>query len=265
MIGCDRTLVYIYIYIYILVVHSLFENNDTKSMMGEIQLQWFFDEIQSAAQSHDLVFWVSSVPYTAPETSGKDHWGGFTTERTRIANFIKNNDIDNLMIISGDAHSVAAGDGSDADYADGGGVPLAEILAAPLSNNSTSVKGGPWSQGTWRAPSGTNAYGFVTVEIGSSQVTVRYKGRSNDHTDRITLTKTFNTSSATPSRAVTPRCGTVTEKHQKATIYSLEGRYIGTVTVDSHLNPLESMPHITSRFVILKTTNGRTRKLDLSR
>jgi phosphodiesterase/alkaline phosphatase D-like protein len=167
-------------------------DNVGKSMMGQAQRQWFLDELLKASTSHDLVFWVSSVPYTAGARKGKDHWGGFSTERKTIANFIRENGIENLMVISGDAHCVAAGDGSDSDYADGGGAPLAEILAAPLDNGSTSVKGGPWSQGTWRAPSGKNAYGLVTVEFEADRVTVRYSGRDNTHDEHITLSKHFD-------------------------------------------------------------------------
>jgi len=167
-------------------------DNVNKSMMGKTQRQWFLNELLAASTTHDMIFWVSTVPYTAQKTRGGDHWGGFSTERSIIANFIKQNNIDNLMIISGDAHCVAAGDGSDADYADGGGAPLAEILAAPLDGSHTSVKGGPWSEGVYRAPSDKNTYGLVTVAMSSSEVTVRFSGRSHDDTEHIRLIKSFN-------------------------------------------------------------------------
>jgi alkaline phosphatase D len=165
-------------------------DNDSKSMMGTAQLNWFFDELKSSSATHELIFWVSTVPYTAGEKKGGDHWGGFTTERKKIANFIKQNDIENIMIITGDAHSVAATDGSQSDYADGGGAPIAEILAAPL-DGSTSRKGGPWTEGVWTSSSGT-AYGHVSVEVGASDITVTFSGRDISHKEHIGLKKTFS-------------------------------------------------------------------------
>ena len=80
-------------------------DNEDKTMMGEEQLTWFKNEIRESSSEYSLVIWVSSVPYTAENR--QDSWAGFSYERQVIANYIKEQDINNLMIISGDAHSIS--------------------------------------------------------------------------------------------------------------------------------------------------------------
>jgi alkaline phosphatase D len=160
-------------------------------MMSAEQFAWFKDELTRSHESHDLLIWVSSVPYTTSSGASGDNWGGFAEQRREIANYIKENAIANIMIVSGDAHSLAAGDGSDGDYADGGGAPLAEVLAAPLDGDGTSVKGGPWSQGTYRAPTGTNAYGLLCLRYSETELEVTFSGRTNEHEEKVSLVKTF--------------------------------------------------------------------------
>ncbi len=161
------------------------------TMMGQKQLEWFLHELSDASNSHELIIWVSSVPYTTTQNASSDNWGGFEEERRTIANHIKEENIANMMIVSGDAHSLAAGDGSDADYADGGGAPLAEVLAAPLDGDPTSIKGGPWNQGTYCAPVGENAYGLLSVSFTESEIRVNFSGRTNTHEEKISLYKIF--------------------------------------------------------------------------
>jgi len=162
------------------------------TMMGSNQLFWFLSELTDASFTHDLILWVSSVPYTTTQGASSDNWGGFEEERRIIANHIKNNQIQNIMIISGDAHSMAAGDGTDADYADGGGAPLAEILAAPLDGDKTSIKGGPWNHGIYAAPTGENVYGLLSVNFTDAEIIINFSGRTNKHEEKIFMSKRFD-------------------------------------------------------------------------
>jgi alkaline phosphatase D len=202
------------------------------TMMGSEQLQWFLDELSSASATHDLIIWVSTVPYTTTEGAGSDNWGGFEDERRIIANYIKDNGIDNMMIVSGDAHSVAAGDGSDADYADGGGAPLAEVLASPLDGDNTSIKGGPWNQGTYRAPQGTNAYGLLSVRFTDEEVIVDFSGRTDSHQEKVSLRKSFSRSVSTASIPARSGSGAAASYRRLPTrkvegvVYDIQGRRV---------------------------------------
>ena len=117
-----------------------------KSMLGFEQRAWLLDELTESAATHDLVIWVSTVPWVADAREGADHWGGYSAERTLIADHVVEQGIDNLMMICGDAHMVAIDDGTHTDYSSspGTGFPLAH--AAPLDRPG-GTKGGPFTHG----------------------------------------------------------------------------------------------------------------------
>ena len=104
--------------------------------------------------------------------AGTDSWE-LPTERTEIANFIRDNRISNLIIISGDMHALAFDDGTNSDYATGGGAPLTVLHAAALTQTG-SIKGGPYSGGV--VP-GSPQYGILEVYDNSGpSVACRFLG-----------------------------------------------------------------------------------------
>jgi alkaline phosphatase D len=193
-----------------------------KSMLGRAQRTWFQNELLAAKGKNPLIFWVSSVPWIGqagvnyyPIRSGAtgfihhtnswqfkrdpataeddrnvknddDFWGAFAFERTEIANFIRNNQIHGLAILHGDAHMLAADDGSHSDYASGGGAKIPVMGAAPL-DQSPSIKGGPYSQGVYKARRGEGCFGYVQVRDEGSKITVQFSGRNQLNEERIAL------------------------------------------------------------------------------
>jgi hypothetical protein len=79
----------------------------------------------------------------------EDHWSVFATERREIADCVRSNHISGVCILHGDSHMLAAEDGSNSDYATGGGAPIPVMCAAPL-DQEPSLKRGPYSQGVYR-------------------------------------------------------------------------------------------------------------------
>ncbi len=153
-------------------------DNSSKTMMGAVQKTWFKEQLLYANGRYPLIFWLSSVPYIEAQTGGSDRWGGYATERAEIANFIKDNNIENVVIIAADAHMIALDDGTNSDYAAGGGAALPVLHAAAL-NRSGSVKGGPYSHGTYQNPSAADGqYATVNVtDTGGNQVCIEYTGK----------------------------------------------------------------------------------------
>jgi alkaline phosphatase D len=150
----------------------------SRTMMGAAQKQWFKEELLYAKANYPLIFWVSSVPWIADAANNRDDWGGYQAERVEIADFIKANHIRNLIILSADAHVIAADDGTNSDYATGGGAPLPVLHAAAL-HRSGSVKGGPYSEGSFPNPSASDGqYGLVQVrDNGTESISVRFIGK----------------------------------------------------------------------------------------
>lgn len=117
------------------------------NLMSTKQIQFLLAELQDHAR-YDAIVWVSSRPWIEVDTPGSDRWGGFPDQRKRIANFISSNRIDNLIMLSGDAHMLAADNGTNSCYADSkyGDKGFPVLHASPLSNIGTT-KGGPYSHG----------------------------------------------------------------------------------------------------------------------
>lgn len=121
-------------------------DDENKTMLGAEQKAWFKREVIDAAATHELVVWVNPVPWVTEASPGADSWGGFSTERQELADHLVDNGIDNLVMVSGDAHMVAIDDGTNTDFTSSGegGFPL---LHAAALDRPGSVKGGPYSEG----------------------------------------------------------------------------------------------------------------------
>lgn len=144
------------------------------TLLGPEQLAWFEQELSAASQDHALVVWVSPTPWIGPDDPTSDTWSGFAVERRRIADLIARAEIDNLVMLSGDAHMVAVDDGTNSAYASdgGGGFPVAHGAALDRPGN---VKGGPYSHG---AVAGAGQFGTLRVEDDGNQVKIELTGRS---------------------------------------------------------------------------------------
>jgi phosphodiesterase/alkaline phosphatase D-like protein len=147
-----------------------------QSMLGGEQLEWLLEEFVTASSEQALVVWVNPIPWVAEEDEGADHWGGYPEERRLIADTIADHEIDNLLMISGDAHMVAIDDGTNTDYSSAGtgGFPL--LHAAPLDRPG-SIKGGPYSHG---AVDDSGQYGAVEVDDTGDAITVQLRAMRYD-------------------------------------------------------------------------------------
>ena len=83
---------------------------------------------------------------------------------------------------------LAADDGSNSDYATGGGAPIPVMCAAPLDRDP-SIKGGPYSQGVYRVrdKDGEGGFGLLLVEDRGDRIEVAYSGRNNKNEEKISL------------------------------------------------------------------------------
>ena len=144
--------------------------------LGEEQLEWFLDAVVTAADEQELVVWLNPIPWVAEATDGADDWGGYADERRVIADVIADNDIDNLLMISGDAHMVAIDDGTNTDFSTDGdsGFPL---LHAAALDRPGSTKGGPYSEGE---NGGSGQYGVVDIDDTGDSISVSLRAKRYD-------------------------------------------------------------------------------------
>ncbi|MEO1060210.1 MAG: alkaline phosphatase D family protein [Actinomycetota bacterium] len=136
---------------FVLTDNRSHRSDDT--LLGAEQEAWLIEEIAAASADHAVVVWANGTPWIGAASPGSDTWAGYAEERERIAEALVAAGVDDLVIVSGDAHMVALDDGTNSP----GGFP---VLQAAALDRPGSVKGGPYSGGTF--PGGGQ---FGTVEI----------------------------------------------------------------------------------------------------
>ncbi len=157
-----------------------------KTLLGKAQKEWLKRELLAARDRYPLIVWANTLPWIAKANAGADHWGGYATERMELARFIEDNAVEQLVMLSGDAHMLAIDDGRN-NRPTAGGEPGFPVFHAGAFDQRGSVKGGPYSSGTFPGP---GHFGLMTVEDdGGETVTVRWSGR--DHRDRELLAHSF--------------------------------------------------------------------------
>jgi hypothetical protein len=158
-------------------------DNSSKTMLGTTQKQWLKDQITNATEP--VIIWVGDTAWTGATTASADHWAGYNTERTEMANFITASG-KNVARIGGDMHAVAADDGTNS----AGGIAV--FHGAPLNNNA-SQKGTPYSHGPIPS-SGTTVvqqYGRMVVTDSGGSISLAFTGYDDTDTSLLTYTKTY--------------------------------------------------------------------------
>lgn len=158
---------------------------ENRSLLGEEQRRWLLREL-SRADDYGLVVLMTGVPWVDESDRGSDNWGGYARERRLIADTIARHDIDNLLMVGGDAHMLAYDDGTNTDYSRSGDASFPLFHAAAVDRRG-SVKGGPY---TGPVLPGTGQFGQVRVRDDGQVVRVTVRGL--DWEGRTLLRRTFS-------------------------------------------------------------------------
>ena len=80
-----------------------------KSILGDEQFNWLTTTLQnSTARWRIIANQVMMMPWNGVPSN--DAWDGYETERNRLLKFIDNNDINNVVVLTGDIHSTFVGE-----------------------------------------------------------------------------------------------------------------------------------------------------------
>ncbi len=192
-----------------------------KTMLGEEQLSWLLNGLKQSAAPFKLVFSsVSLNDYGGDTSSGRtgfDSWMGYKSERNKILSFIEENQIQGVLVFSGDQHypsahilnwqaplnSVSQTDTSIVYSLSDLGSVVFDFSASPL--HYTRAAGHRLLSGNqenpfysfevfrkeWSNRSLTSVYGFVEVDTKSSEksVSVKFYELDSETTRMIELYK----------------------------------------------------------------------------
>lgn len=166
-------------------------DNAAKSILGATQKAWFKQQLLAARDAYPLVVWVCATPWhCGPAFANGDDFSGYTTERQELADFIYQNHIRNLCIISGDIHMVGLEDGWNNHY-NSAAIPGFPILQAAALDHPlhTSYPNVSYSHGQF--PDG-GQFGLLEVtDTGGPTVQVRFSGRKANNQTITSLEMTF--------------------------------------------------------------------------
>jgi alkaline phosphatase D len=136
------------------------------------QKDWLKNGLRNSTATWKII--TSGVCFN-PGCKPADGWGGYTTEQKEIVKYIQDNNIKNVMILSGDLHSGGGIDnGSNAGIPELS-VPNTNMAIPPEGGGMTTTHPGIWSEGIL---SGTDnpGYGWVTVQTNPASVTLQTVG-----------------------------------------------------------------------------------------
>lgn len=167
--------------------------DDDKTMLGVFQKQWLYDEIERAASTHDLIVWVSSVPWIDDRYTS-DGWTYFRRERRELTEFVIKHNLQNRMcMLCGDAHMLAIDDGSHSFNSDAEGPGFPVMHAAALDRGG-SVKGGPYSHGS---KAGGGQFGLMDVKYTATTLDVSWRGYNLK--DEVVMSYEFSVERRSPA------------------------------------------------------------------
>jgi alkaline phosphatase D len=156
---------------------------DNPTMLGPAQKEWLLNSLKKSTAIFKVI--ASPVPWSFESKKGaKDTWNGFHDERNEIFDFLSDNKIDGVFLISADRHrSDAWKIERDHDY------PLYEFMSSRLTNQHTH----PLEPGALFGYNEKPSFGKLTFNTKTSDPSVTYDiyNIDNEKIQSLILTKSM--------------------------------------------------------------------------
>jgi alkaline phosphatase D len=102
-----------------------------KTMLGEAQLRWLKSELEASTAVFKVL--VAGGGWHKGKGVGEDSWASFLNERNRIFDFIRDNEISGVVLLSGDSH---VGELNVIPWSEKGGYDLYDLGSSPLAQGT---------------------------------------------------------------------------------------------------------------------------------
>jgi len=128
-------------------------DDEHKTMLGGLQKEWLKQELRHSDAVWKII--LSGSVFNPTVKCGADNWCEYRTEGKELTDFINNQGIKNVVIISGDIHAGAITDGTNSVYNTFWemALPGADVIVPGC--DTTTYRGrdkfGEWTHGTWGA------------------------------------------------------------------------------------------------------------------
>ena len=108
------------------------KDSPQKTMLGKEQFQWLTGELKKSTAIFKLV--LSGSGWSKAKGPGGDSWASFLYERDRLFGFIKENQVEGVVLLSGDTH---VGELNAIPWSEQGGYDLYDLVSSPLAQPTT--------------------------------------------------------------------------------------------------------------------------------
>jgi len=99
-----------------------------KTMLGEAQMEWLKEELKNSPAPFKLL--VSGSGWSKAKGPTGDAWSAFLTERDALFAFIRDEQIDGVVLLSGDTHVAEA---NCIPFSEQGGYDMYDLTSSPLA------------------------------------------------------------------------------------------------------------------------------------
>ncbi len=109
------------------------EDPDTpeKTLLGEKQLSWLKSELKNSAAVFKVI--VSGSGFSSSEGPAGDSWAAFLHERNHLLDFIRDNQVSGVVVLSGDSH---IGEINMIPWSEHGGYDVYDLVSSPLAQQT---------------------------------------------------------------------------------------------------------------------------------
>lgn len=140
------------------------------------QKTWLFDQLLASTAKWKFI--TSGSPFN-PTCKSDDGWGAFNNERQEIVDFIADNSIKGVIVLSGDIHSGGGFDNGTNSGLIEMTVPHTNMKGPPEWPGYTTAEPGVWSEGIM--PGGESAgFGWINVLNNPDRVELQVRGEQGD-------------------------------------------------------------------------------------
>jgi len=152
------------------------------------QKTWLYDSLLTSPAKWKFI--TSGSPFN-PTCKPADGWGAFVNEHDEIVNFIKDNNIKGVIILSGDIHSGGAlDDGTNSGLIEFS-VPHTNMQMSPANGGFTTTTPGDWSEylnpGVSAGGSSNAGFGWINVLTNPDRVEIQVVHENGDVANSDTI------------------------------------------------------------------------------
>ena len=104
-----------------------------KTLLGAGQLAWLKEELKKSTAPFKVL--VSGSGWTKAKGEGGDSWAAFLHERNALFEFIRVNEIEGVVLVSGDTH---VGELNAIPWSEQGGYDFYDLVSSPLAQAASS-------------------------------------------------------------------------------------------------------------------------------